>query len=181
MSVLIDYSVDNIPEIASRLKRGEVGIFPCDTIYGLCSAVSDENAERIYQIKERPQNKSFIELMTKEELAETDLIVPDDILSRWPNPFTAILANKEGVTTAVRVPDDEFLVKLLPLSGAIFSTSVNISGSPSLQDVDEIISVFSSRVDFIVVKRDLKPGMSSTLIDATKKPYRIIRQGAYEF
>lgn len=181
MALILNYDDVSANEIGLMLKRGDVGIFPCDTIYGICATVSEENAERIYQIKQRPQSKSFITLMTKDQLVSSDLIVPEDLLVRWPAAFTAILANKEGVTTAVRVPSDDFLLSLMEVSGPIYSTSVNISGQPSLQNSDDIISTFSSSVDFILEKKDLVPGMSSTLIDATKKPYRIIRQGAYEF
>lgn len=181
MADILNYSENIAKEVGERLKRGEVGIFPCDTIYGICSTATDENADRIYQIKERPQNKSFIQLMTKECLMESKLLVPEDLLSRWPAPFTAILSHENGSTVAVRVPSDDFLLSILSISGPIFSTSVNISGNPSLQDPDQIIEIFSDRVDFIVVNRALVSGQSSTLIDATKKPYQVIRQGAYHF
>lgn len=181
MADILNYDDSKASEIGLRLKSGEVGIFPCDTIYGICATSSEENSERIYQIKKRPQNKSFITLMTKKQLIQSDLIVPDDLLELWPAAFTAILANKDGVTTAVRVPSDKFLLSLMEFSGPIFSTSVNISGEPSLQNSDDIIRTFSDSVDFILEKKNLVPGMSSTLIDATKRPYRIIRQGAYVF
>lgn len=182
MATILDYSFSVCNEVGERLKRGEVGIFPCDTIYGLCAKANDSNAERIYQIKRRPQSKSFIQLMTKEQVLASSLIVPSDLIDRWPAPFSAVVFDKNSSkTVAIRVPSDEFLQEVLPISGAIFSTSVNFSGYPSLQDSDQIIDSFSSLVDFIVVKRNLERGESSTLIDATKKPYHIIRQGSYHF
>lgn len=180
-AAIIEYSLDNVPKIAERIKRGEVGIFPCDTIYGICASVSEANAERIYSIKERPQSKSFIELMTKADVIKRGLEIESDILDRWPAPFTAIARNPEGGTTAVRVPSDPFLQGLLALSGPIYSTSVNISGERSLLSFEEIFPVFASRVDFIVKHESLVPGKSSTLIDITSKPYRILRQGEYCF
>ena len=178
---IIDYSIENVPLIAKRLKEGEVGIFPCDTIYGLCATVSDANSERIFEIKERPESKHLIRLMTKKDLLSSSLIVPEDILSLWPCALTAILEDKNGGTVGVRIPDDPFLVALLPFSGPIFSTSVNISGQPSLLHFSDILPVFGSKVDFIVKKEILGEAKSSTLIDATKKPYRILRQGSYVF
>ncbi len=181
MSEIIDYSFDNIPLVAERLKKGEVGIIPCDTIYGISSTVTPEGCERIYEIKKRPQSKSFIVLMTKEQVISSGLIVPDDILALWPCALTAVLAYPDGTTLAVRVPDDKYLLSLLELSGPIYSTSVNISGEPSLLTFSDILPRFSDKVDFIV-KADIPGvGKSSTLIDATKKPYRILRQGSYEF
>ena len=49
--------VENIEETVKRLKNGEVGIIPSDTIYGISSMVNEEAMERIYEIKERPQSK----------------------------------------------------------------------------------------------------------------------------
>lgn len=180
-AAIIEYLDENIKEIASRLVSGQVGIFPCDTIYGICACVSAENADRIYQIKERPQNKSFIELMLKDDIIRRGIHAESDLLERWPAPFTAILNNAEGGTTAVRVPSDPFLQKLLEYSGPIYSTSVNISGEASLLSYEDIVPVFGDRVDFIVRHPSLVPGQSSTLINATEKPYKIIRQGAYRF
>lgn len=178
---IIDYKAENIPYIAELLIKGEVGIFPCDTIYGICACVNDANADRIYEIKQRPQAKSFIELMVKEDIVNRGLKVDEELIKRWPAPFTAIVFNSEGTTTAVRVPSDEFLQKLLKMTGPIYSTSVNYSGQMSLLTFDDILPVFEESVDFIVRAPKLAPGQSSTLINATEKPYKVIRQGAYIF
>ncbi len=181
MARIINHTKDNIPEVAERLKAGEICALPCDTIYGISSIVTPSCAERIYEIKERPQSKSFIVLMTRDQVEKSGLIVPEDILALWPCSLTAVLSSPDGGTTAVRVPSDSFLQALLPLSGPIYSTSVNISGSASLLTYSEIEKVFGGRLDFIVKDENIRGGMSSTLVDATKKPYRIIRQGSYEF
>ncbi len=181
MSEIIECRRENIEEIASRFLRGEVGIIPGDTIYGISSAVSEEGRMRIYEIKERPKSKSFIVLMTKKQLEESSLTVPSSLLALWPAPLTCILGSSDGSTLAVRVPDDEFLQALLPLSGPLYSTSVNISGSDSLLSFDSILPVFGDKVDFIVRRDGKGESMSSTLVDCTEKPYRVIRQGSYIF
>ena len=181
VAAVIDHTEDNIGVVAERLKKGEICAVPCDTIYGLSGIVTPHCSERIYEIKERPKSKSFIVLMTKEQVRNSSLIVPDDILSLWPCPLTAILASPDGTTTAVRVPSDSYLQALLPLTGPIYSTSVNVSGSQSLIMFDEIEKAFGDKLDFIVKDENVRGGMSSTMVDATKKPYRIIRQGSYEF
>lgn len=181
MAVIIEHTSENIELVAERLRRGEICALPCDTIYGLSGIVTSACAERIYEIKERPKSKSFIVLMTKEQVERSVLIVPDDILSLWPCSLTAVLASPDGTTTAVRVPSDSFLLSLLPLSGPIYSTSVNVSGSASLLTFGEIEKTFGDRLDFIVRDDEVRGGASSTMVDATKKPYRIIRQGSYEF
>lgn len=181
MSQILDYTSDNIKLVAEMLKRGDVGIIPCDTIYGISSTVSEEGCERIYEIKKRPQSKAFIVLMTKEQVKRSGLIVPEDILALWPCALTAVLEYHDGSTLAVRVPNDKWLLSLLELSGPIYSTSVNISGEPSLLTFRDILPRFCEKVDFIVKADITGLGKSSTLVDATKKPYRILRQGSYEF
>ena len=172
--------VNNIEDTIKRLRNGEVGIIPSDTIYGISSLVTEEAMERIYEIKERPQSKKLIVLSDKNSLESLGLIVPDEILSLWPSPLTVILPTKGGDTLAVRVPDDKYLSSLLSETGPLFSTSVNISGKPSLETFEDIYPIFSDRVDFIVRKENIVKGESSTLLDATKRPCRIIRQGKYK-
>lgn len=172
--------VNNIEDTIKRLRNGEVGIIPSDTIYGISSLVTEEAMERIYEIKERPQSKKLIVLSDKNSLESLGLIVPDEILSLWPSPLTVILPTKGGDTLAVRVPDDKYLSSLLSETGPLFSTSVNISGKPSLETFEDIYPVFSEKVDFIVRKENIVKGESSTLLDATKRPCRIIRQGEYK-
>ena len=178
MAAIIE--VNNIEDTIKSLRHGEVGIIPSDTIYGISSLVTEEAMERIYEIKERPQSKKLIVLSDKNPLYSLGLIVPDEILSLWPSPLTVILPTKGGDTLAVRVPDDKYLSSLLSETGPLFSTSVNISGKPSLETFEDIYPVFSEKVDFIVRKENIVKGESSTLLDATKRPCRIIRQGKYK-
>lgn len=180
MTTVFNNMEDNREEIIKRLKEGQVGIFPCDTIYGICSIVGDEQKERILKIKERSPKKSFISLVNFDYLKRSDLTVPEILYKVWPAPLTAILADKSGTTHAVRVPLDKELTKILSEVGAIYSTSVNISEHESMQNVDEIIKVFSDKVDFIVradVSDDAKP---STIINFVKAPYTVLREGAFD-
>ena len=94
MAIIIDKSEEgSAARTAALLREGKVGIIPCDTIYGLSGCVGETVSERLYEIKRRPQSKSFITLMAKEDLISSGLIVPDDILKRWPAPLTAILSD----------------------------------------------------------------------------------------
>ena len=179
MADIIRYTSENIAEIGRRLLSGEVGIIPCDTIYGLCGKADDERAERLYEIKRRPKSKSFITLMTKAQVLSSSLIVPDDILSRWPAPLTAIVKNGEGGTSAIRVPSDDFIRSVIEISGPIYSTSVNFSGEMSLLTFQDILPVFNTSVDFIVEAEIKGKGMASTIVDATEVPYKVLRQGSY--
>ena len=171
---------DSVRRVAELIADGKAGVFPCDTIYGLQAAASEEMASRLYEIKRRPQNKSFITLISLEDLKKTDLEVPEILCDVWPAALTAILRAPDGSTHAVRVPSDPFLMELLPLTGPLYSTSVNFSGEQSLLSFDDIRPVFDELVDFIVRDPEVHGGRPSTLVSFVEKPYRILRQGDFD-
>lgn len=166
-------------DTAKALKAGKTVILPCDTIYSLSARADEEKADVLYEIKERSSAKSFITLMTLDQLRQSPLRVPDRLYSLWPAPLTAVLASEAGGTVAVRVPKGEYINKVLSVSGPIYSTSVNISGKPSLLTFDDILPVFRDKVDIIVEDHKVKGGRPSTLIDATSEPFRVLRQGEF--
>lgn len=181
-TILIERSApDAVPLLSEILRRGGFGVLPCDTIYGF-SALADENgALKIFDVKRRPQNKNLIMLLDKEQAEQSSFIVPPEVLECWPAPLTAIVKRSDGSTQAIRVPQDEFALSLISLSGPIWSTSVNISGEPALLRADEIIARFEGECDFIVRKEEeSSSALPSTIIDCTRSPFRILRQGAYD-
>ena len=179
-SLIIEKNDNNIEKIAMLLSSDMVGAIPCDTIYGISARVNDKNEERIYEIKKRPQSKSFITLISIEQLKKSSLIVPDVLYDIYPAPLTAILNDESGFSHAIRVPSDPFIQGIINLSGPIFSTSVNISGEKSLITFSDVFSSFDGILDFIVKSDDISKGVPSTIVDMTEKPYRLVRMGAYD-
>lgn len=172
---------DTAAAVAALLAEGAVGVLPCDTIYGLSGIADETSAARIYEIKRRPASKNLITLMSMEQVASSDLAVPESVMNAWPAPLTAIVEGLDGATHAVRVPADSFIQQVLSLSAPLWSTSVNFSGERSLITFDDIFPVFNGAVDFIVRKEDTNASsLPSTLLDCTVRPFRVIRQGAYD-
>ena len=50
-------------DLTTRLKNNQIGIIPHDTIPGIIARMSEENANRIIDIKNRDQTKGFIILI----------------------------------------------------------------------------------------------------------------------
>ena len=120
-------------------------------------------------------------LFAADELKKSSLIVPPILYDIYPAPLTAILRDEDsGNTVAVRVPNDSFIGEIIKKVGPIWSTSVNISGQPSLTTFDEILAVFDSKVDFIVKKNIGSKGLPSTLVDFSSSEIKILRQGAFD-
>lgn len=161
------------------LRKGGTCVLPCDTIYGL-SSIMGYGEKALKDLKGRDASKPFLVLATLDMAKQMCTEIPQQILNAWPASLTAILNTKDGKTTGIRVPDDEFLQTLIKKLGSpIYSTSVNISGEPSLLDFKSICEKFGSKVDVLVKGNDIQGTTASTLVDATHEPFKILRQGAY--
>ena len=76
MEIIKDYK-----KAAEYLKNDNIGIIPTDTIYGIsCLASSQENVEKIYEIKQRDYDKPFIVLISDiKDLQEFNIPLAKDI------------------------------------------------------------------------------------------------------
>lgn len=166
---------------ATLLANGGIAIIPCDTIYGLVGMVPQAKAA-LQELKGRQESKHFLQLATLEMIQER-VKGPLDakIIANWPGPLSVILTEHDGSNTAFRVPADPFLTTLLnSLNTSLYSTSVNRSGQDPLCTLDEIVREFATHVDLIVEAENFQGRVASTLVDATKKPYRVLRAGAFD-
>jgi len=171
---------DTIDKLASVLKDNGTAVIPCDTIYGL-SAVYGSGEAKLKALKGRDANKPFLVLATLKQAKELAVDIPSEILNVWPAPLTVILNCVYGGTIAIRVPADSVLQSLLCVLGKpIYSTSVNMSGEPSLLDFKSVCERFEDKVDVVVKGPDSQGTVASTLIDATSRPFKLIRQGAFD-
>lgn len=163
------------------LHAGGTILYPTDTIWGIgCDATNEEAVEKIYQIKQRPSNKSMIILLADERdilryVANPDLRV-FDYLDTIQKPTTVIyeaavglasnLVNEDG-TIAIRLVKDPFCRHLLKrFRKPLVSTSANVSGEPSPQRFKDIPEQIRQSVDHIVQYRqdDNTPVQPSSII-----------------
>lgn len=172
---------ETIPALSSILADGGAGVLPCDTIYGL-SAVKGAGLAALRALKPRPDSKPFLLICTMEQarlLAKGG--IPKDIRAVWPAPLTVILPSSEGGAVALRVPDDPFLQRLMAALGSpLYSTSVNETGEAPLTSFEAIKGRYAETADFLVRGAEGQGTVPSTLIDATSRPYRLVRQGAFD-
>ena len=107
----------------------------------------------------------------------------------WPNPISFIFHLNmktrnlfQNDFAAFRIPNSTFCLDLLrELKAPLVSTSVNFSNKQPLTDYTSIKDEFADKVDaifFINVKENIG---ASTLVDLTKKPPKILREGKINF
>lgn len=151
-------------KIVSLLHEGNTMLYPTDTIWGIgCDATNETAVEKIFDIKNRPKEKSLIVLVDSVEMLKEYVTVTPEIaslLATFELPTTVIYSNPKGLaanvvnadnTVAIRIVNHDFCRQLIQQFGKpIVSTSANVSGEKnpvSFQDISEIIK---NRVDFIV-------------------------------
>lgn len=174
---------NSISLTVSILKKNEVVIIPTDTIYGF-SGILNNTKEKIAALKNRDSHKQFITLISEPHdiFKYSESHIPEKILNIWPAPLTIIvkskLNNKE--TCAFRCPADKWLREIIQnLNSPIYSTSVNISGTPALTNIDEIKKAFENKIALIVDDGNKTNG-ASTILDLSGVKPKILRQGSLE-
>ncbi len=164
------------------LRKGGVILYPTDTIWGLgCDATNPEAIKKIFNIKERVDNKSMIILMDSvNRLGIYVEDVPDaayDLIELSEKPLTVILEgakslaynviNRKNNSVGVRVVNDKFCQQLIQrFKKPIVSTSANISGKASPACFDDINSKIIEQVDYVVEHRqaDISKAQPSSII-----------------
>lgn len=147
------------------ILAGGVILCPTDTIWGLSAdARSSEAVAKVFEIKNRPENKSMIILVSDEEmLAEYVEEIPPlarEILETASKPTSIIypsarklapLAVAANGSVAIRIVQEKFCQKLIKdLGFPIISTSANLSGDPSAPKFEDVKDIIKQRVDYIV-------------------------------
>lgn len=168
--------------VIQALKDKRVVIIPTDTVYGF-SGIVPETDSLIRKIKGRAETKPFIQLIAAPEdlLKYTDQEVPASLLEKWPGALTIIVRNKSGMTqetTAYRCPGDAWLRRIIAAAGSpVYSTSVNRSGCPILDEIDSIEAEFGSETAVIVDDGAKKDALPSTLVSVADGKITVLRQG----
>lgn len=184
---------ESVDIASSYLKRGKVVVIPTDTVYGFSAIVdgrhySYHTDEKIRAIKGRDEKKPFIQLISSPaDLKKyTRDLVPDEILSKWPGSLTIIVHTFEKTdeisTTAFRCPDDPWLRSVIAKCGApIYSTSLNRSGEPILDNVQDIKREFGNEVDLIIDDGSKRGNVPSTIVAIEEDgSVTLVRKGAVE-
>ena len=183
-----------IKQVVECLRKGGIIIYPTDTIYGLgCSIEQPEAINRICALKKIQPEKALLSFICADlsHLSEYTKAIDTPIfrfLKQYlPGAFTFILeASKKTPkllrakkdTVGIRVPDNEICRTLIrELGHPILSTSLPYDEDDiPYTDADIMDEKFGSQVD-IVVDGGVGGVIASTIINCTKNPPEIIREG----
>lgn len=176
---------------ALLLKEGTIGVVPTDTFYGICgSALNKKTVWEIYKLRKRNPKKPMIVLIPsfndlkkfKVRLKKWQKEVLEKI---WPGKISVVLPclsekfsylHRGTKTIAFRLPLKKELLKILSISGPLAAPSANWEGYKPAKNISAAGKYFGNRVFYYGTEK--LEGKSSSLIDITRKPIKILRRGA---
>ena len=139
-----------IKETVAALQQQKIILYPTDTVWGIGGDATDAAVvKKIYQLKQREDNKALIVLVNSEAMLKSYVeSIPEAALSflNSDRPTTIIYPQGIGFATnllgedssiGIRIPDHSFCLELITQFGKpIISTSANISGNPTPKTFD---------------------------------------------
>jgi len=187
--------MDEVKDAIDVLKDGGIVIFPTDTAFGIGCRIDDEKAvERLFKIRKRPPTQATPVLINSLEMV-TEYIqkIPRDVQKEliekyWPGALTIVLPCKTekvpnlvrggGETLGIRMPNHKMTLSLIEGVGVpILGPSANFYGKETPYEFKNLDPELLKLVDY-VVKGETQTGKTSTVIDVSKKPWKVIREGA---
>lgn len=181
-----------IQKAIAILRNGGTIAYNTDTVPGLgCDATNEAAVEQIFELKQRPQQKSLILLVANDGMLQRFVKeVPEvawDIVDVAEKPTTIIYPNGKNLPNNVLAADGSIgirMVKSGPLHQLIHkfgkpvvSTSANISGEKNPSTLSEISQEIISKVDLVVdLPTDTTKQASSIIKIELNGEFKIIRK-----
>lgn len=171
----------DIQKPIETLKEGGIILYPTDTIWGIgCDATNEVACQQIHELKNRPDDKSFIILV--DGFAMLERYIPEfnevcyDLADLAVKPLTIIYPKAKGFAPSIlakngsigiRITTDPICLKLIrSIRKPIVSTSANVSGESNPKSFEEISETIKKGVDAIVNERQSeKMNTPSQIID----------------
>ena len=185
--------IEKIKEAAKALRKGELVIFPTETVYGIgANALLGSSVDKIFEAKGRAQdNPLIVHISSIEELEsiveETNEIERKLIKAFCPGPLTIILKAKPKIsrratagldTVGIRMPSNAIARELIKQSKVpIAAPSANISGKPSGTNIEDIIEELDGKAEYIIDGGNVEIGLESTVVRVVQDKVIILRPG----
>lgn len=184
---------NELDEVCKSLSCGNLVIFPTETVYGIGTIATDEEAvKKIFIAKKRAMDNPLIVHLANMEDISKYAIISNDVEQKlidafMPGPFTLILKKKENIpnvvscnldTVGIRIPSNKIIHTILEkLDQPIAAPSANVSGRPSGTNIDDIKDEFSESVSYIIDGDNSLIGLESTVVKVVDGVPVILRPG----
>ncbi|HEX3723260.1 MAG TPA: L-threonylcarbamoyladenylate synthase, partial [Nitrolancea sp.] len=185
---------DVIDRAVELLNRGELVVFPTDTVYGIGASVDRPDAvAQLYVAKGRPLDRPIPVLISDfgkvARLARNVDARLERFMRRfWPGGLTVVLEAAAWLPheivgdtghVGLRIPDHPVALALIAASGgAIATTSANRSGEPAATTACEAYDALAERAALVIDAGQSPGGNNSTVIAIDDGRITILRDGA---
>ena len=188
-----DGRAENLADAVAALKRGEVIVYPTETLYGLgADALNLDAVEKVFQLKGRdPTNPIPVLIAGREMLKALVTEVPalaEKLMAKfWPGPLTLVLAARKDIPSAllnadggigVRISSQPIATELVRALGCpLTATSANPSGLAPARTVQQAKNYFAGKINLFIDAGKLTSRTGSTVVEISANGVRIIREG----
>ena len=169
-------------------------VFPTTGLYGLAADAANPAAiEKVFAVKRRPPDNPLLVLVPGRDeiprlVQEIPPIAEQVMRAFWPGKLTLIFKAAAGILPSltagtghigIRLPIHPVAQALVRAVGMpITATSANLSGEPGCSCITDLNPAVADAVDLILDAGPLEGGVGSTILDVTRDPPVILREGA---
>ena len=182
-----------LEEVVSRIRSGDLVVFPTETVYGIGTIALDSLAtSKIYTAKGRPSDNPLIVHvsdfdMLKKCTKEISEIEEKLIKAFMPGPFTLILKKSDIIpnevsanldTVGIRMPSNKIANTIIRRAAVpVAAPSANVSGRPSGTNISDIKKELLDKVSIMIDGGDSDIGLESTVVKVVDNIPVILRPG----
>jgi len=177
----------------AALERGDVIVFPTETLYGLGADALDLAAvEKVFELKGRDADAPLPALVADRAMlsllvAEISPLAEKLMQRFWPGPLTLVLPARKDIPKpllnrtggiGVRISSQPIATELVKSLGRpLTATSANPSGQAPAHTVEEAKKYFADRIEIYIDGGTLTSKTGSTVAEVSGDTIRILREG----
>jgi L-threonylcarbamoyladenylate synthase len=183
----------SIAQAIATLKRGNVIVYPTETVYGLgADALNDTAVEKVFELKGRDLDNPIPIIVADRQMLR-DLIdhvppIAEKLMTEfWPGPLTLVLQARPGMPKkllnrtggiGVRISSQPLATQLArELGRPLTATSANPSGRQAASTIRQAENYFAGDIGTFLDGGKLRAKVGSSVVEVIDDCIKIIREG----
>lgn len=177
----------------AALERGDVIVFPTETLYGLgADALNAAAVDQVFELKGRDRQNPMPVLIAGEEMLLTVARDIPPLAAKlmslfWPGPLTIVVPGRGGLPEpllnqqggiGVRISSHPIATTLVQRLGRpLTATSANPSRQAPARTIAQAKRYFAGRIDVFIDGGALSSKTGSTVVQVAGNDVKVIREG----
>lgn len=190
---ILEQLLMNLRQAIALLKRGDVIVFPTETVYGLgADALNPAAVEKVFQLKGRNPDTPIPVVVADRAMLKglVDKLPPiaEKLIEQfWPGPLTLVLQAVPGTPkqllnrtggVGVRISSQPIATELArELGRPLTATSANPSGQEAASTIEQAQKYFAREIEIFLDRGKLPSKIGSSVVEVIDGGIKIIRAG----